>query len=73
MQDGKPKSKKNTIMKVKKFIYSLLAAVMMFFVAGCSPDEYSLGEKDLAPEDLAENLAFTISHNADNPNPTLTF
>lgn len=55
-------------MKVKKFIYSLLAAVMMFFVAGCSPDEYSLGEKDLAPEDLAENLAFTISHNADNPN-----
>ncbi len=55
-------------MKLVNKIYSLLAAIMMLFVVSCSPDEYSLGGKDLAPEDLAENLAFTISHNKDNPN-----
>ncbi len=55
-------------MKLVNKIYSLLAAIMMLFVISCSPDEYSLGEKDLAPEDLAVNLAFTISHNANNPN-----
>ena len=59
---------KYTIMKIIKNIYSLLAAFMMLFVVSCSPDEYNLGGKDLAPEDLAENIAFTITHDESNPN-----
>ncbi len=55
-------------MKINKYIYSLLAAVVMFVMASCSPDDYSLGGKDLTADDLAENMAFTISHDDSNPN-----
>ncbi|WP_278989324.1 hypothetical protein [Segatella bryantii] len=55
-------------MKITKYIYSLLAVVMMAFMTGCSPDEYALGEKDLSSDDLVEGIAYTITHDSNNPN-----
>ena len=55
-------------MKIINKIYSLLAAVMILIMASCSPDEFGLGDKNLSSEDLAENIAFTITHDESNPN-----
>lgn len=55
-------------MKIINKIYSLLAAVMILVMASCSPDEFGLGDKNLSSEDLAENIAFTITHDESNPN-----
>ncbi len=55
-------------MKLMNKIYLLLAAVMMMVVVSCSPDSFSLGGKDLSSEDLAENIAFTVTHDESNPN-----
>lgn len=54
-------------MKINHYIYSLMASVLLLFSA-CSPDEYDLGVKDLVPDDLVEGIAFTITHDAQNPN-----
>lgn len=50
-----------------KAIFSILASVMLLFAA-CIPDEYELGTKDYTSDDLAEGLAYTIKHDAANPN-----
>ncbi len=55
-------------MKIKNYIYSLLTAFLMLFMAGCSPDEYSLGDSNITSDDLVEGLAYTITHDSDNPN-----
>jgi len=34
----------------------------------CSPEEGSLGEMDVSPNELVEGIAFTIEHDATNPN-----
>lgn len=54
-------------MKLNYYIYSLIASVMLLFSA-CSPDEYDLGAKDLVAEDLVEGIAYTITHDSQNPN-----
>ncbi|MDO4159347.1 MAG: hypothetical protein Q4D41_02705 [Prevotellaceae bacterium] len=54
-------------MKINKLLYTLLAAVTMFFTA-CSPDEYSLGDMKITSDDLVEGIAYTVTHDADNPN-----
>lgn len=54
-------------MKLKSFIYLLIASVIGLFSA-CSPEDYSLGTKDVTPDDLVEGLAFTVTHDASNPN-----
>ena len=54
-------------MKINKLLYTLIAGLLLA-VSSCSPDDYSLGSKDVTPDDLAEGIAYTIEHDADNPN-----
>ncbi|WP_352422028.1 hypothetical protein [Proteiniphilum sp.] len=54
-------------MKLKSFIYLCIASVIALFSA-CSPDEYDLGAKDVTPDDLVEGIAYTVTHDANNPN-----
>lgn len=54
-------------MKVQYYIYSLIAAVMIMFTA-CSPDDYSMGAKELSSADLQEGIAFTVAADGTNPN-----
>ena len=44
-----------------------MASVLLFLYA-CTPEQYDLGMKDVTPDDLVEGLAYTITHDADNPN-----
>lgn len=54
---------------MKRYIQSLMIAVMTLFVAaGCSPDDYSLGSSDITSDDLVEGIAYTITHDTENPN-----
>lgn len=55
-------------MNIKKSIYSFLVALLALTFAACSPDEYSLGSKDLTSDDLVEGIAYTITHDESNPN-----
>lgn len=50
-----------------KSIYIFIASVIILFSA-CTPEQYDLGVKDVTPDDLVEGLAYTITHDADNPN-----
>ena len=54
-------------MKLKYYIYSFIASLMLI-VTACSPEEFELGAKNLTPDDLVEGLAYTITHDATNPN-----
>ncbi|MDL2247733.1 hypothetical protein LJC05_03270, partial [Bacteroides sp. OttesenSCG-928-J23] len=54
-------------MKLKSYIYLLVASVVVLFSA-CTPDKHELGAKDLTVDDLVEGIAFTITHDANNPN-----
>ena len=58
---------KNNHMKLKSSIYLFIASMVILFSA-CTPEQYDLGEKDVTPDDLVEGLAYTIAHDADNPN-----
>lgn len=53
-------------MKMKNIIY-LFAAVAMLFGA-CSPNDYSMSSPDLQTADLVEGVAYTVTHDAENPN-----
>ncbi|MDO4164330.1 MAG: hypothetical protein Q4D56_08080 [Bacteroides sp.] len=54
-------------MKFNYCIYSLIASVLMVFAA-CTPDEYEMGKKTYASEDLVQGLAFTVTPDASDPN-----
>ncbi len=51
-------------MKTKKSIY--LSAAALLFMGACSPDEHSLSQADLQPEDLVQGVAYSVSVDADN-------
>lgn len=55
-------------MKINKYIYSFMAAVLMFAFAACSPDDYSMGGSGINANDLAEGIAFKVEKDASNPN-----
>lgn len=56
-------------MKQYRLLYSLVTALALSFcITACSPDKYDLGEIDLTEDDLVEGIAYTITHDADNPN-----
>lgn len=56
-------------MKQNKCLYTLIALLMLVFnFSACSPDEFELGGKDLTSDDLVEGIAYTITHDEDNPN-----
>lgn len=48
-------------MKLNKYIYGFVAALVMLFTASCSPDDYSLGNKDLTAADLVEGVAYSVT------------
>ncbi|MCL1934433.1 MAG: hypothetical protein FWF53_11555 [Candidatus Azobacteroides sp.] len=48
-------------------IYTIIASIALFFSA-CSPEDYTLGIKDIKQSDLVEGIAFKIEHDASNPN-----
>src|SRR5690554_5914156 len=54
-------------MKLTTSIYLFMASVLLFFHA-CTPEQYDLGVKDVTPDDLVEGLAYTVTHDANNPN-----
>lgn len=56
-------------MKINKLIYAFTAALLSFFVS-CSPDDYSMGNKDLSAEDLVEGIAYSVT--VDNSTNTVT-
>lgn len=50
-----------------KYICSLIASVLLIFSA-CSPDEFDLGKKTYVSEDLVQGIAYSITHDSENPN-----
>lgn len=54
-------------MKLKYYIYSFIASVMLIFSA-CSPEDFDLGAKSVTADDLVEGIAYTITHDSENPN-----
>lgn len=50
-----------------KYIYSFIASVMLLFTA-CSPEDFDLGGKNITADDLVEGIAYTITHDSENPN-----
>lgn len=54
-------------MKLKYYIYSFLASVIIIFSA-CTPDDFNLGKKDVTSDDLVEGIAFTVTPDTENPN-----
>ena len=55
-------------MKTKQYLYLLITSVIMLLQTSCSPDSFSLGDKDLSADDLVEGIAYEIKHDASNPN-----
>lgn len=43
-------------------------AVMLAFITACTPETYKIGNYEVSPADLTEGKAFTITHDASNPN-----
>lgn len=43
-------------------------AVLALLVSACSPDDYSLGDKNISSDDLVEGLAYTVTHDSSKPN-----
>lgn len=56
-------------MKINRVLYSFVAVIALLLgMAACSPDSYSLGDKNLTSDDLREGVAFDIVPDASNPN-----
>ena len=53
---------------MKKINKILLFLVTVFLMASCTPEEFDLGTIDVSSEELVEGIAYTITHDADNPN-----
>lgn len=55
---------------MKKIIYNVYTLLVMFalVLVGCTPDNHELESPDVTVDDLAEGIAYTITHDASNPN-----
>ena len=52
-----------------KHLNNILSFILIVFLVGaCTPDEYNLGDTDIQPEELVEGIAYTITHDSENPN-----
>ncbi|MFT3740224.1 MAG: hypothetical protein QM786_15855 [Breznakibacter sp.] len=47
---------------------SLLAGAVLLAFSACAPDKYELGLPNVTSGELVEGLAYTITHDANNPN-----
>lgn len=54
----------------KQFNYflSLVVGAALTLFPSCTPDDNEMPGKTIAPEDLVEGIAFTVTHDNDNPN-----
>ncbi len=55
-------------MKRLKSLYIAAIAGILALGTGCSPDSYSLPDPSISSEELLEGIAFTITHDSENPN-----
>ncbi len=42
--------------------------IIVFFIGACTADEYDLGSIDVSSDELVEGIAYTITHDSENPN-----
>lgn len=52
----------------KIFKYFSFLPILVIMLASCTPEEFTLGDKDVESGDLVEGIAFKIEHDATNPN-----
>lgn len=50
------------------FKFSLASMALTVTLAACSPDSHDLQSPGVSPEDLVEGVAFSITHDSQNPN-----
>lgn len=56
-------------MRINKYIYAFIATIAIALgLMACSPSDYELGGNNLTADDLAEGVAYTVTHDTDNPN-----
>lgn len=48
-------------MKIHNHIYMLLAAMAIFLMAACSPEDYKFGKTSYSPDELTEGDAYTVT------------
>lgn len=51
-----------------KFLYMSAVGALIALTTACSADDHELVAPDVSPEELVEGIAFTITHDASNPN-----
>jgi len=49
-------------------ILSLMIVAVTISFSSCTPDSYDLGAEGVSPGDLVEGIAFTVTHDTENPN-----
>ena len=54
--------------KIVSKLYIALLATLVTLLSACTPETYELGSQDIVSDDLAEGIAFSITHDAVNPN-----
>lgn len=54
--------------KTFKYLSCLLLGALAVGAWSCSADEYSMPQPNITPEELVEGVAFTVEHDATNPN-----
>lgn len=54
--------------KIIRNIYITCLTVIMGLLTACTPESYELAEKEFTADDLVENIAFSITHDTENPN-----
>lgn len=53
---------------MNKINISLCLIIFLLLMGRCTPEEYELGEIDVNTSELVEGIAFTITHDVQNPN-----
>lgn len=54
--------------KTFKYLSCLLLGALAVGAWSCSADEYTMPQPNIAPEELVEGVAFSVEHDATNPN-----
>lgn len=52
--------------KIVSKLYIALLATLVTLLSACTPETYELGSQDIVSDDLAEGIAFSITHDAVN-------
>ena len=50
--------------KIVSKLYIALLATLVTLLSACTPETYELGSQDIVSDDLAEGIAFSITHDA---------